>query len=108
MDQIEVQQTLMASVPYTVVNNREASRFEVDLDGELAVLEYTERAHLIDLRHTEVPPALAGHGVGGALAAAALEYANQTGKRVVPSCPFVRAYMKKKGLIPPEEKAPGD
>jgi uncharacterized protein len=91
----------MATESHAVVNNREAHRFEIEVEGELAVLEYDERAHVIDLRHTEVPPALAGHGVGGELAAVALAYAKEAGKRVIPSCPFVRAWMEKKGLIPP-------
>jgi predicted GNAT family acetyltransferase len=80
---------------FTVVNNRAANRFEVDLDGKVAILEYAETDAAIDLLHTEVPPALEGHGVGGALAAAALEYAKASGKRVVPTCPFVRSYIER-------------
>jgi hypothetical protein len=81
------------SEPYKVVNNRAANRFEIDTEGELAVLEYAETDTAIDLQHTEVPPALEGRGVGSALAAAALEYAKQSGKRVIPTCPFVRTYL---------------
>jgi len=80
---------------YAVVNNRDAHRFEVDIEGELAVLEYSENADTVDLLHTEVPPSIEGRGVGGALAKAGLEYAKQAGKRVVPTCPFVRAYIKR-------------
>jgi hypothetical protein len=44
--------------------------------------------------HTGVPLELEGHGIGSRLARAALEYARAHGLRVVPVCPFVRAYLK--------------
>ncbi len=82
-------------LPYTVVHNRAAHRFEVQLQGERAALEYAETDANIDLLHTKVPASLGGHGVGGALALAALEYAKASGKRVIPTCPFVRAYIER-------------
>jgi predicted GNAT family acetyltransferase len=78
---------------YSVTNNTAAHRFEVEIEGELAVLEYAESATAVDLRHTEVPPALGSRGVGAALVEAGLEYAEQQGKRVIPTCPFVRSYV---------------
>ena len=79
--------------PYEVVNNRAASRFETEREGEMAVLEYKETDSAIDLLHTAVPPALEGQGAGGALALAALQYAKAAGKQVIPTCRFVRAYI---------------
>jgi len=78
-----------------VVNNRDANRFETEIGGERAVLSYVETGSTIDLQHTDVPPALEGHGVGGRLAAAALEYARASGKTVIPTCPFVRSYIER-------------
>jgi predicted GNAT family acetyltransferase len=43
--------------------------------------------------HTEVDPAFEGHGIGSALAAGALDDARRRGLVVVPSCPFIRAYI---------------
>jgi hypothetical protein len=83
------------SESHNVVNNRAASRFETEIEGELAVLNYVETASTIDLQRTDVPATLEGHGVGGSLALTALEYARQSGKRVIPTCPFVRAYIKR-------------
>jgi len=76
-----------------VVNNRAARRFELHADGGIATLSYTETASTIDLVHTEVPSGLEGRGFGSALARAALEYARDGGKRVIPTCPFVRRYI---------------
>jgi predicted GNAT family acetyltransferase len=76
-----------------VVNNRAARRFELQADGGVATLSYTETPSTVDLVHTEVPSALEGRGFGSALARAALEYARDGGKRVIPTCPFVRRYI---------------
>ncbi|HEY4217164.1 MAG TPA: GNAT family N-acetyltransferase [Gemmatimonadaceae bacterium] len=80
---------------YKVVNNQGAHRFEVDVEGELSVLTYSETATTVNLLHTEVPPTLGGRGVGSSLAQAGLEYAQAAGKRVIPTCPFVQAYIKR-------------
>jgi uncharacterized protein len=76
-----------------IVNNRAARRFEMPADGGIATLSYAETASTIDLMHTEVPSALEGRGLGSALARTALEYARDAGKRVIPTCPFVRRYI---------------
>lgn len=76
-----------------IVNNRAARRFELHAEDGVATLSYAETASTIDLLHTEVPSALEGRGFGSALARAALEYARDAGKRVIPTCPFVRHYV---------------
>lgn len=78
-----------------VVNNEAARRFELTIDGRTAFLTYARSGGRINLVHTEVPPELAGRGLGGQLAKAALEYARQGELTVVPSCPFVRGYIDK-------------
>lgn len=78
-----------------VSNNAAESRFEVQQDGELARLEYQRSPGWIILAHTQVPPALEGRGIGGALARAGLEYARAEGLRVVAQCPFVQGYLKR-------------
>jgi uncharacterized protein len=78
-----------------VVHNREAGQFEYRDDGHLARLTYTMDGDVIELIHTEVPEQMAGRGVGGELARAALDHARDKGLRVIPFCPFVRAYIKR-------------
>ena len=50
----------------TVVHNASKQRFEINIDGQLSVLEYTFKNHRLFLTHTEVPPALESQGLGGA------------------------------------------
>jgi predicted GNAT family acetyltransferase len=79
----------------TVTKNADARRFEIADSGELATLSYHEGKGHITLVHTEVPPSLGGRGYGGVLARTALEYARANGLRVIPHCPFVRAYLER-------------
>ena len=60
-----------------VVNNETARRFEMTVDGHTGFLNYAKTGSRIELIHTEVPPELGGRGIGGALAKAALDYAQQ-------------------------------
>ena len=76
-----------------IVHNATKQRFEIDIDGQLSVLEYTFKNHRLFLTHTEVPSALEGEGLGTKLAHAALEYARQNELTVVVICPFVQEYV---------------
>lgn len=78
-----------------VENNEAEQRYEVQQDGNIAFLTYERADDTITYFHTETPPALAGHGVGSALARAALEEARANNWTVVPLCPFVSAYIRR-------------
>jgi hypothetical protein len=76
-------------------NNAAESRFELDADGHTAFAYYNMAGDVITFRHTEVPAALEGHGIGSRLIRGALEFARAHGLKVVPQCPFVSAYVAK-------------
>jgi uncharacterized protein len=76
-----------------VVHNATKQRFEINIDGQLSVLEYTFKNHRLFLMHTEVPLALESQGLGTELAHAALEYARQNDLTVIAICPFVQDYV---------------
>jgi uncharacterized protein len=74
----------------------QAGRFVAEIDGQTAYLTYREReGHVIEMDHTYVPQALRGGGIASQLTAHALRYAREQGARVVPSCPFVAAYIER-------------
>ena len=79
----------------TVNHNTDQSRFELEKDGALAVLEYELEPGKIVFTHTGVPAELEGQGIGSRLARAGLEYARQLGLKVVPLCSFIAAYIHK-------------
>ncbi len=78
-----------------VVHHAAASRFEVELDGELAVCSYRLQGDTMVVVHTEVPPRQQGRGVAAALVAAALAHARAHGLRVRPRCSYVAVYMRR-------------
>ena len=85
----------MAGEDFAVRNNEEQHRFEVDLGDAVAVAVYTPMAGKIMFTHTEVPEAHEGKGVGTALIRAGLAYARENGLKVIPTCPFMSAYIQK-------------
>ena len=79
-----------------VVNVPEKNRYELRLDGHLIGLaDYRRRNGRIALTHTEVDPSCEGRGLGGRLAAAALDDAAREGLEVAPLCPFIAYYIRK-------------
>lgn len=76
-------------------DNTAESRFEVEVDGLLAVAEYRLVPEGIAFTHTLVPETLGGRGVGSALARAGLEAARARGLAVVPTCEFFQGYIKR-------------
>jgi predicted GNAT family acetyltransferase len=81
--------------PLKISNNTERQQFQVEVDGELASLEYRLSDGKIVLMHTEVPEKIGGHGIGSALAAYAFNYARTNHLPVKVYCPFVQAYLKR-------------
>jgi predicted GNAT family acetyltransferase len=81
--------------PASVIDNVQANRFELVVEGETAVLEYERTAKSLVLVHTEVPPALRGRHLADVLAKAAIDRAHAEKLHVVAVCPFVRAYVRK-------------
>ena len=75
--------------------NTNDDRFEIDVDGGLAYVEYIIDGDEITFTHTLVPKAAEGKGVAGKLAAAVMAYARSTKLRVIPKCPYIAAWLKK-------------
>jgi uncharacterized protein len=78
-----------------VIDNTDASRFELRADGRLAELVYRIRADRLVLVHTEVPFELEGHGIGGRLVTAAVDRAAREGLTLVPLCPFAHDWLER-------------
>lgn len=78
-----------------IVHDTAASRFEARVDGGIAECAYRLQGGVMNIVHTEVPPASEGRGVAAALVQAALAYARAQGLRVRPSCSYVRVYMRR-------------
>ena len=95
--------------PPPVVDNPARHRFEIDLgNGEFAFAAYNLLPGAIRFYHTEVPESHGGRGLGTALIKAGLAAARERGLKVIPICPFFRAYLKKhpeeQDLVDPQQR----
>lgn len=85
----------MTTPPPVIVNNVDRHQFEVRTGDQVSRLVYRLDGDVIDLLHTEVPRALEGRGIANELVRTALDYAASEQLLVRPTCPFVRAYLKR-------------
>jgi predicted GNAT family acetyltransferase len=79
----------------TVVDNRAENEFELEVDGHRAIAAYQLEDDTITFTHTLVPKKLEGRGVGSKLIRAALDSARDRGLKVIPICPFVKAFIER-------------
>ena len=85
-----------AEPEYVVRDNPDELRYEILRDGRVfGEIRYRTEPGVITLVHTEVTPAVEGQGVGSRLVAGALDDIRARGLRLVPVCPFVRAYLQR-------------
>ena len=79
-----------------VVDDPAHSTFVVLVDGRPQGHAYYRVAgRLVVFTHTEVDPGQRGRGVANELAHQALEQVRASGRRVVPVCPFIAAYVRR-------------
>lgn len=75
--------------------NKTDKRFEINVNGHFAFIDYREAGDKIALIHTEAEPELAGTGAAAAVVEKTLHYIEDNGKKLLPYCPYVFAYIKK-------------
>jgi uncharacterized protein len=79
-----------------VVDNPSERRYEAWIGDRVAgVSEYELDGDRMTFVHTEVDPAFEGKGVGGRLAAGALDDARARDLAVIAECPFIAAYLRR-------------
>jgi predicted GNAT family acetyltransferase len=78
-----------------IENNRTRNRFEAEVAGSVAFVEYALEDNILTLVHTEVPADLEGQGLGGKIVKAALNFAIDQRLKVVPQCPFAKSYIER-------------
>ncbi len=85
---------MISAAAERVRHEPERRRFAIVLDDAVAVLEYRQvDATTLVYQHTFVPPGSRGRGLASELAAFALRYAVSHDLKVVPTCPFVAAFV---------------
>jgi uncharacterized protein len=86
----------MGEMDVRVADNPEELRYELWLGATRAgFIDYRSEPGTILLVHTEVDPAFQGQELGARLVAGALDDLRARGLKLVPLCPFVRAYLRR-------------
>ncbi len=78
-----------------VRDNTGLGRFELDVEGGLALAYYRRMPGTVIITHTETPRALRGRGIASELVAGALQLIRADGNKVVAGCGFVADYLRK-------------
>jgi uncharacterized protein len=81
-----------------IFNNTSKHRYELAVDGHVAATYYKIADGVITFVHTEVPPELGGKGIGSKLIKGALDQVRSDGLKVIPECPFVKAFIDKNAV----------
>ena len=77
-----------------LANDEPHHRYIGSVEGRVAAFTaYIPRADLVVITHTETDPSYEGQGVASQLVRWALDDVRARGLRVLPQCPFVKAYI---------------
>jgi uncharacterized protein len=81
----------------TVRDNPDELRYElVDDDGSvIGEIRYRREPGAVALVHTDIDPAHEGHGLAGLLVEGAVRDLRERGLRLIPICPYVRAWLQR-------------
>jgi predicted GNAT family acetyltransferase len=79
----------------TFRDNRDADRFELDVDGQVAWADYHRRDGRLVIPHVEAPIPLRGTGASGRLMEQVALAARAEGAKLVPLCSYAAAWMRR-------------
>ena len=79
----------------TVRDNKAQNRFELDVEGMVAIANYRLTPSAVIITHTETPRSLRGRGVASELVQGALQLIRADGLKVIAGCGFVVDYLQK-------------
>ena len=78
------------------INNVEKSRFELAVGEHTAFIDYKiGKSGNWYLIHTEVPADIELKGVGRKIVKESLDILDEQGVQIIPSCPFVKAFIRR-------------
>lgn len=76
-------------------DNADAKRYELAVDGEVAVVTYNLSPPNLMITETLVPERLEGRGIASRLTKHVLADAKARGLLILPVCPFFSSYLQK-------------
>ncbi len=80
--------------PTDLIDNKEKSRFELDVEGQTVFANYRRSEGVITIMWVEAPPALRGTGAAGWLMTLVSEQARKEGAKIVPVCGYAAGWLR--------------
>ena len=77
-----------------IINNTKLSRFETEINGAFAFVDYRFYKGDLAFMHTFVPESARGKGIAPALAKFVLDYAKEQNLKIMVYCPTIAKYIK--------------
>lgn len=78
-----------------VIHEQENERFVIYINDKEAFVEYNITEDVLNLYHTYTEPELRGKGLAAQVVRAAIEFAKENNLKVVPTCSYVQAFIKR-------------
>lgn len=78
-----------------LIKNETKKRFEIEINGHFAFINYGEMGRQITLVHTETEKELAGTGAASAVVEKTLHWIEDNEFKLLPFCPYVFAFIQK-------------
>jgi predicted GNAT family acetyltransferase len=75
--------------------NTQWHRFELPVDGEMAIIQYSREGDIYNLIHTEVPEQLEGRGLASRLVLKTLEFLEAGHYKMRPQCAYIGSFLKR-------------
>lgn len=80
---------------YEVKHSVESNRFEISLEGKTAHADYHLSGSVMTIYHVYTPLEFRGKGIAAQVTKFALDYAREKNLKVIPQCPYARAYIER-------------
>ncbi len=79
-----------------VINNTEKHRYELHIDGQVAVADYKLLNDRLSITHVGTPENLRGQGIAARVMDGVVADAEAKGLTIIPICPYAASYLKRK------------
>ena len=79
----------------TLTDNTAESRFELDVDGQIAYANYERQGQSLVIPFVYAAPPLRGTGAAERVMEGVTDIARQEGRKIVPLCGYARAWLRR-------------
>ena len=80
---------------HILIHNKKKNRYEFNIEGIAAFIEYEQHNNVLHLTRTIVPKELSGQGIAKALCIAVMNEIETQGLKMKPQCSYIVSFVEK-------------